>query len=109
MAVVHDTGMFGLQLRRALRGERRAGSRAARLCAGVLVGVAGLTAGCDTGRQRPQSPNDVICLREPQTGSHIVEQRCYTRAEIDERRKADQDMLEKAQMRSNRPSRLKDQ
>jgi hypothetical protein len=98
MAVVHDTGTFGLPLR----------FTTALLCAGVLAGAAGVT-GCDTGRQRPQSPNDVICLREPQTGSHIVEQRCFTRAELDERRKADQEMLEKAQMRSNRPSRLKDQ
>jgi hypothetical protein len=104
MAVVHDTGMFVLQVHR----ERRARSRAALLCAGALAGVA-VTAGCDTGRQRPQSPNDVICLREPQTGSHIVDQRCYTRAELDERRKADQQMLENAQMRANRPSRRKDQ
>ena len=81
---------------------------AAAIVAGALAGVA-VTAGCDTGRQRPQSPHDVICLREPQTGSHIVEQRCFTRAELDERRKADQEMLERAQMRSNRPSRLKDQ
>jgi hypothetical protein len=90
MAVVHEIGTFGIAL----------------LCAGTL---AGLTAGCETGRQRPQSPNDIVCLREPQTGSHIVETRCFTRAEIDERRKADQEMLEKAQMRSNRPTRLKDQ
>ena len=102
MAVVHETGTFGVQLRRG----RRAGSWIALLCA---VALGGLTAGCEIGRQRPQSPNDVICLREPQTGSHIVETRCFTRAEIDERRKADQEMLEKAQMRSNRPSRLKDQ
>jgi hypothetical protein len=102
MAVVHETGMFGLPLRRG----RRAGSGAALLCAGAL---AGLTAGCDTGRQRPQSPNDVVCLREPQTGTHIVETRCFTRAELDERRKADQQMLEKAQMQSNRPARRNDQ
>ena len=88
MAVVHETGMLAL------------------LCAGALTG---LTAGCAAGRQRPQSPNDVICFREPQTGSHIVEQRCFTRAEVDERRRADQEMLERAQMQSNRPARRRDQ
>jgi hypothetical protein len=102
MAAVHETGKLGIAPRRA----RRIGSGAALLAAGAL---AGLTAGCEPGRHRPQSPSDVVCLREPQTGTHIVETRCFTRAEIDERRKADQQMLERAQMQSNRPARRRDQ
>ena len=51
--------------------------------------------------------HDVVCFREPQTGSHITETRCYTRAEVEERRKADHDMLERTQMQSNRPGRQK--
>jgi len=95
MAVVNETGML----------------MCARCGAVVLAAVVAVASslGCETGRQRPQSPNDVVCLKEPQTGSHIVETRCFTRAEIDERRKADQEMLEKAQMNSNRPARRRDQ
>lgn len=52
--------------------------------------------------------DDIICLQDPQTGTHIVETRCYTRSEIEERRKEDHDMLERAQMNSNRPLRKKD-
>jgi hypothetical protein len=59
--------------------------------------------------KRTPSPDEVICFREPQTGTHIVETRCYKRSEVDERRQADRDMLERAQMNSNRPVRQKDQ
>ena len=86
--------------------QMRARRGAVLLAAGALMT---LTLGCAPGPTRPQSPNDVVCLKEPQTGSHIVETRCFTRAEIDERRKADQEMLEKAQMNSNRPARRRDQ
>jgi|ERR1041384_2107969 len=51
--------------------------------------------------------HDVVCFKEPQTGSHITETRCYTRTEVEERRKADHDMLERTQMQSNRPGRQK--
>jgi hypothetical protein len=88
------------------REPMRARCRAVLLAAGALMA---LTLGCASGPARPQSPNDVVCLNEPQTGSHIVETRCFTRAELDERRKADQEMLEKAQMNSNRPARRRDQ
>ena len=61
--------------------------------------------GCAHGAGGKQAHGDVVCLQEPQTGSHIVETRCYTRAEIEERRKADHDMLERAQINSSRPIR----
>lgn len=56
-------------------------------------------------QKRSTSRDDVICIDEPQTGSHIAETRCYTRGEIDDRRKADHDLLEKAQINANRPIR----
>lgn len=96
MAVANETGML-----------IRARSAAVLLAAGAIMSAA---LGCESNtRGRPQSPNDVVCLQEPQTGSHIVETRCFTRAEIDERRKADQELLEKAQMNSNRPAKRRDQ
>jgi hypothetical protein len=44
-----------------------------------------------------------VCVSEPETGTHVVETRCYPRSEIDDRRKTDRAILEKAQMNSNRP------
>ena len=58
---------------------------------------------------RQPTGHDVVCFKEPQTGTHITETRCYTRSEVDERRKADHDMLERAQMQSNRPVHQKSQ
>ena len=59
------------------------------------------------GLTRQPAPHDVVCFQDPQTGTHITETRCYTQSEIEERRKADHDMLERAQMQSNRPARQK--
>jgi hypothetical protein len=86
----------------------------------VCVVSAFATAGCGTPCPeaavcKPYAPqtrqargDDVICLQDPQTGTHIVETRCYTRSEIEERRKEDHDMLERAQMNANRPLRTKE-
>jgi hypothetical protein len=89
----------------------RPGALIAVACAIVLA-----LAGCGTpcpeaamckayspGQPRQAKGHDVVCFSEPQTGTHINETRCYTRAEVEERRKADHDMLERAQMQSNRP------
>jgi hypothetical protein len=73
----------------------------------VIAVVGGLAAasGCQSagGPRHAGAGNDVVCINQPQTGSHIVETRCYTRAEIEERRKADKEMMERAQMNASRP------
>jgi len=51
--------------------------------------------------------DDVVCLEETETGTHITEPRCYSRSEIEERRKADRETLDRAQMNSNRPRHAK--
>jgi hypothetical protein len=91
----------------------RSGAVIAATCA-IALALAGCgtpcpeAAACKTyspGQTRQPSGDDIVCLKEPQTGSHIVETRCYKHSEIEERRKADRDMLERAQMNSNRPVR----
>lgn len=57
-----------------------------------------------SGPQQPPSRDDVICSNEAQTGSHIVETRCSTRGEIEDRRKADNEMIERAVINANRPA-----
>ena len=47
--------------------------------------------------------DDLICVKDAQTGSHIAESRCYRRSDLDERRESDRAILEKAQMSGNRP------
>jgi hypothetical protein len=56
---------------------------------------------------RTASGDDLVCIEEPQTGSHIVETRCYRRQALDERREADRAILEKAMIRANQPRRVK--
>jgi len=56
-----------------------------------------------SGSQRPTSRDDIICTNEAQTGSHIAETRCQTRGEIEDRRKADRELLERAVINANRP------
>jgi len=78
----------------------------ARLAA-VLVAI---VAACGPPRpanspQRPPSRDDVICTSEAQTGSHLVETRCLTRGEIEDRRKADNEMIERAIINAHRPAR----
>jgi hypothetical protein len=51
----------------------------------------------------PSAGDDVVCVNEVGTGSHIAEPQCYRRSEIKDRRDADRATLEKAQMNSNRP------
>lgn len=51
------------------------------------------------------SGDDMVCIEEPQTGSHIVETRCYRRSALDERREEDRAILEKALIRANQPRR----
>ena len=36
-----------------------------------------------------QCGDDIVCFHDAQTGSHIVETRCFKRSELEERRKAD--------------------
>jgi hypothetical protein len=62
--------------------------------------------GCQrsTGAQGPTGAREeLICIKDAQTGSHIVEARCYKRSDLDERRESDRAILEKAQMGGNRP------
>jgi hypothetical protein len=66
-------------------------------CAAPCVPSAGCRAYGQSGGE------DLVCINEPQTGSHVVETRCYSRSEVDARRKTDHQILEKAQMNSNRP------
>jgi hypothetical protein len=51
----------------------------------------------------PTASDDIVCVNEVGTGSHIAEPQCYRRSEIKDRRDADRATLEKAQMNSNRP------
>ena len=83
----------------------------------VLAGVLAASPGCggpcagqsDACPARPAggraAPDDMVCIQEPQTGSHIVETRCYRRDALDERREADRAILEKALIRGNQPRR----
>jgi hypothetical protein len=59
------------------------------------------------GGARPGSGDDLVCIQEPQTGSHIVETRCYRRDALDERRESDRAILEKALIRANQPRNTK--
>ena len=47
--------------------------------------------------------NDMVCIRDAQTGSHIVQTHCYPRAEVEERRAKDRAAMERVQVTSNRP------
>lgn len=83
----------------------RLGALVAVACAVVIAsGCAppcyGQPASCST---KGQVAEDVVCVNEPETGTHVVETRCYPRSEVDDRRKTDRAILEKAQMNSNRP------
>jgi hypothetical protein len=51
----------------------------------------------------PSAADDIVCVNEVGTGSHIAEPQCYRRSEIKDRRDADRAALERAQMNSNRP------
>ena len=85
-----------------MQGERLA---AILLLAAALAVVPACGALGTSGPQRPQSRDDIICTNEAQTGSHIVETRCLTRGEIEDRRKADNEMIERAVINANRPRR----
>jgi hypothetical protein len=74
----------------------------ATLAAGCAPPCYGQPASCRTGAQ---TADDVVCVSEPETGTHVVETRCYPRSEVDDRRKTDRAILERAQMNSNRPHR----
>jgi hypothetical protein len=78
--------------------------------AGVSVAaLGGCSAQCSSSAPGCQQPtatgarDDLICVKDAQTGSHIAESRCYRRSDLDERRESDRAILEKAQMSGNRP------
>jgi len=76
---------------------------------GLALVVGGFIAACDaqrSGSQRGTAPGDeMVCRNEPQTGSHIVEQRCYLRREIEARRARDMAAMERLIIEANRPVR----
>jgi hypothetical protein len=88
--------------------ERGAPMRRARLAAIIASACAiALSTGCGppslAGQGRSAVHDDLVCVNEAPTGSHIAETRCYKRSEIEERRKADRALLENSQIHSNRP------
>ncbi len=84
----------------------RPGRFGAVLVAAGAVAVAASVHGCaaTAGKKKATSPDDVVCTYEPVTGSHIVESRCQTRRQIDERRAADRAAVERMLTRPNRPA-----
>ena len=74
----------------------------------VLLGaiaVAASVPGCVSSAGRRHAPDDVVCTNEAVTGSHLVETRCTSRREIEERRKADRAAIERMLINANRPVR----
>jgi hypothetical protein len=81
-------------------------ARLARFAVLVIAACAGPTSSAP---QQPTPRADLVCISEPQTGTHLVETRCYKRSELDERREADRAILDKAQMNANRPAGKREQ
>jgi hypothetical protein len=55
------------------------------------------------GQEQAASDEDMVCVNEPVTGSHIVQQRCSRRSDVDERRQQDRATMEKVQIDAHRP------
>jgi hypothetical protein len=76
---------------------------------GAILVVVGFIAACEAhkkGSLRGKAAGDeMVCRNEPQTGSHIVEQRCYSRREIEARRARDIAVMERLIIEANRPVR----
>ncbi len=83
----------------------RPGRFAAVLVAAGAIAVAAPVFGCVSSGQKGAARDEVVCTHEPVTGSHIVEARCFTRSQIEERRAADRAAVERMIIQANRPVR----
>ena len=82
----------------------RAGRCAVLVAAGAIAAAASVL-GCAGSRQKGAAGDEVVCTHEPVTGSHIVEARCFTRSQIEERRAQDRAAVERMIIQANRPGR----